>query len=181
MTTASSSPFLPRCASGVKYALNKFWILGGGACDYSAVYNDVWSSSDGLVWDRASQLAAWSPRMWPCVAIDIYSTFWLIGGFGDYSRFGLYTQNMADVWYSKDGVNWKQYKPAVGSGFPDDGVYQPRHAPTCYVRPDTNTLIIAAGKGGTNANNLLDATNGDYAIMRDDVISLQLPSQSQLP
>ena len=33
MTTTSSSPFLPRCAAGVKYALNKFWILGGGACD----------------------------------------------------------------------------------------------------------------------------------------------------
>jgi hypothetical protein len=181
MTTTSTSPFVPRCGSAVKFNLNKFWIMGGGACDYSAAYNDVWSSSDGLTWDRASKVAEWSPRLWPCSAIDIYGTFWLIGGFGDYSRFGLYTQNMADVWYSKDGINWKQYKTAVGSGFPDDGVYQPRHAPTCYVRPDTNTLIIAAGKGGTRADNLLDATNGDYAIMRDDVVSLQLPTQSQLP
>jgi hypothetical protein len=181
MTTASSAPFLPRCGAGVKHVLNKFWIMAGGACDYSATYNDVWSSSDGLVWEQENPQTAFSPRLWPCVAIDTYNTFWLIGGFGDYTRFGLYTQNMADVWYSKDGVNWKQYKPAVGSGFPDDGVYEPRHAPTCYVRPDTNTLIIAAGKGGTNADNLLDATNGDYAIMRDDVVSLQLPPQSQLP
>ena len=181
MTTASSAAFLPRCGAAVKYALNKFWIMGGGACDYSAAYNDVWSSSDGLVWARESKPAEWSPRMWPCIAVDTYGTFWLIGGFGDYSRYGLYTQNMGDVWYSIDGANWKQYKAAVGSGLPDDGVYQPRHAPTCYVRPDTNTLIVAAGKGGTRADNLLDATNGNYAIMRDDVVSLELPAQSELP
>ncbi len=181
MTATSSAPFLPRCGAAVKYALNKFWIMGGGACDYSATYNDIWSSSDGRSWDHASKLAEWSPRQWPCIAIDTYGTFWLIGGFGEYRRYGQYTQNMADVWYSTDGVDWKQYKAAAGSGLPDDGVYQPRHAPTCYVRPDTNTLIIAAGKGGTNPNNLLDATNGDYGIMRDDVVSLDLPPQSQLP
>ena len=181
MTTASSAPFLPRCGAGVTHALNKFWILGGAACDLSAVYNDIWSSSDGLVWVRESKLAEWSPRVWPCIAIDTYGTFWLIGGFSDYTRFGLYTQNLADVWYSKDGVEWKQYKSAAGSGLTDDGVYQPRHAPTCYVRPDTNTLVIAAGKGGTYPGNLLIATNGDYAIMRDDVVSLALPQQTQLP
>ena len=181
MTTSSTAPFLPRCGAAVKYAHDKFWIMGGGACDYSATYNDIWSSSDGLSWDRAPAPAAWSPRQWPCIAIDTYGTFWLIGGFAQYSRYGQYTQNMADVWYSKDGLDWKQYKAGAGSALPDDGVYLPRHAPTCYIRPDTNTLIIAAGKGGTNPYNLLDATNGDYAIMRDDVVSLDLPPQSELP
>ncbi len=181
MTTSSSAPFLPRCGAGVKYAFNKFWIVGGGACDSSASYNDLWSSIDGLNWDRESKPAEWSPRLWPCMAVDTYGTLWLIGGYGDSSRYGFYTQNMADVWYSTNGVDWKQYKAAAGSGLPDDGIYQPRHAPTCYVRPDTNTLIIAAGKGGSRADDLRDATNGDYAIMRDDVVSLELPAANQLP
>lgn len=181
MTTTSTAPFLPRCGAAVTYALNKFWIMGGGACDMSATYNDIWSSSDGHAWNRESKLAEWSPRMWPCIAVDTYGTFWLIGGYGDSHQFGLYTQNYAEVWYSIDGINWKQYKAAAGSGLVDDGTFQPRHAPTCYVRPDTNTLIVAAGKGGTNPTTLLDATNGQYAIMRDDVVSLQLPPQNQLP
>jgi hypothetical protein len=84
MTTTSTEPFLPRCGAAVTHALNKFWIIGGGACDYSAAYHDVWSSSDGLVWDRESNPAPWSPRMWPCIAVDAYGTFWLIGGLGVY-------------------------------------------------------------------------------------------------
>ena len=178
--------FTKRCGPGINIAQGKLWIVGGGACNYSATYNDLWYSSDGMNWTQvqnagAVKSAEWSPRMWPCMTTDSAGVMWLAGGYGvsnwDQTKQRIvtgYEYNLADVWYSRDGASWKQLKPTVGSGLPDDGGLEPRHSPTCYFRRDTNSLIVAAGKGGVDPFN-------DNAYVLNSVRRLKLPAANSLP
>jgi len=41
---------------------NKIWVMGGWSDDYERYYNDVWYSSDGVNWIRATASAGWLER-----------------------------------------------------------------------------------------------------------------------
>ncbi len=160
----------------------EIWIEGGGACDYTTVYNDIWSSPDGVHWTPQPTSAAWFGRMWPCVATGD-GIVWLAGGYAPTDwlstdgTFPWVCDNHADVWYSRDGIDWKQFKADIGSGLPDDGKLEPRHAPTCYfVGADATarSLIIIAGTGGTSPN----AAN---AATLNSIRRLPLPEAALLP
>lgn len=175
--------FTPRCGGIAFGLLGKIWVEGGGACDYSRVFNDVWSSPDGVNWTQNAKPAEWSGRMWPCVATDGDEIVWLAGGYAptDWNNTaGLvvrYGANHADVWYSKDGGDWKQLKADAGSGLDDDGALEPRHAPTCFVTGDTATtknLVLVAGAGGSDP----DAGN---ARVLNSARALPLPEAASLP
>jgi hypothetical protein len=175
--------FTPRCGAAVFGLLGKIWVEGGGACDYSRVFNDVWSSADGVNWTQSAKPAEWSARMWPCVATDGDDIVWLAGGYAptDWNNTnGLvvrYGANHADVWYSRDGSDWKQLKADVGSGLADDGGLEPRHASTCFVAGDTATtrdLVIIAGAGASTP----DASN---ARVLSSMRALPLPAAAWLP
>jgi hypothetical protein len=59
------APWPARAYHAAVVHAGKIWILGGG--NYVPKYesrNDVWSSSDGVHWERATAQAAWSPRIW---------------------------------------------------------------------------------------------------------------------
>jgi len=83
---------------------NKIWIIGGN--DGSGNLNDVWYSSNGASWSRATSAAGFSKRSsHASVVFDDY--LWVIGGWdGSWKN---------DVWYSADGVNW--YKATNNAGF----------------------------------------------------------------
>jgi hypothetical protein len=175
--------FTPRCGGIAFGLLGKIWVEGGGACDYSRVFNDVWSSPDGVNWTQNSKPAEWSGRMWPCVATDGDEIVWLAGGYAptDWNNTaGLvvrYSANHADVWYSKDGGDWKQLKADAGSGLDDDGALEPRHAPTCFVTGDTATtknLVLIAGAGSSDP----DDSN---ARVLNSMRALPLPAAASLP
>ena len=175
--------FTPRCGSAVFTMLGKIWIEGGGACDYSRVYHDMWSSPDGVTWTQSATPAAWSARMWPCVATSADGLVWLATGYaptdwnnttGVLVRYGA---NQADAWYSRDGSDWKQFKADIGSGLPDDGKLEPRHAPTCFVTGDAATgmnLLVVAGSGGSDPN-------GFNARVLNSIRLLSLPAAASLP
>lgn len=179
----SITGFAPRCGGVAFVQQGQMWLGGGGACDYSKVYHDLWTSSDGVHWTQQPVPAAWSGRMWPCIAIADGVT-WLAGGYAptDWNSSGgiisaRYALNHADVWYSKNGMDWRQYKADVGSKLPDDGGLEPRHAPTCYVVGDTasaRSLLIAAGTGGTDPN----AANAETL---NSIRRLALPEAGLLP
>ena len=148
--------FPPRCGAAVFVSLGKLWIEGGGACDYSHTYNDIWSSPDGVPWTQSDTPAAWSARMWPCIAAGNDGIIWLVGGYAatDWNNSGgtvtpRYNANHSDVWYSKDGITWKQYKTDYGSGLTDGNALEPRHAATCYVGAtgdgSAKSLVVVAG------------------------------------
>jgi len=181
----TSSGYAPRCAEAAFVLLGKLWVMGGGACDYSKVYNDIWSSPDGINWTRSPNPVAWAPRMWPCIAIGTDGIVWLAGGYAptDWNNAGgtikvRYGANHSDVWYSRDAVTWKQLKADLGSGLPDDGKLEPRHAPTCYITPDASgtgaSLVIIAGTGGSDPN---DAN----AETINSIRTLRLPAAAELP
>ncbi|HTL91649.1 MAG TPA: hypothetical protein VL176_04845, partial [Steroidobacteraceae bacterium] len=72
---------------------------------------------------------------------------------------------------------WKQLKADAGSGLPDDGKLEPRHAATCYVTGDTTagtSLVMMAGTGGSNPN-------GAEARVINSIRVLPLPAAASLP
>jgi hypothetical protein len=175
--------YTPRCGAAAFLLNGTMFVTGGGACDYSQVYNDVWSSPDGVNWTQSPAPARWSARMWPCIVVDGNNIAWLAGGYaptdwndtdGSISR--RYGANHADVWYSRDGSEWKQLKADAGSGLIDDGKLEPRHAPTCFVTPGgtEGQLTIIAGTGGPIPN------DGDANTL-NSIRVLPLPAAAGLP
>jgi hypothetical protein len=176
--------FTPRCASTVFVAQGQIWIEGGGACDYSKLFNDIWSTADGVNWIKSAKTVEWSARMWPCIAPGD-GVIWLAGGYAptDWTNTSgtlrpRYGANHSDVWYTKDGATWSQYKADLGSGLPDDGGLEPRHAPTCYRVPGssagTGSLVIMAGTGGADPNNA-------NAEVINSIRTVALPAVASLP
>lgn len=78
---------------------NKLYVLGGfvGPLQYR---NDIWESADGLVWNRLTSAAGFSPRV-AYNKVSFKNKLWTFGG-NDFSK--TYT----DVWASGDGVTWEQ-------------------------------------------------------------------------
>ena len=165
--------FLPmrgRCGAAAFQALDKYWVAGGGDCFYGNVLNDIWNSADGVNWSQvmsgnAPKLAEWSGRLWPCVASTGTGTIWLFGGYTTEAG----GEDFDDLWFSHDGITWKSLE--IGGNETDQ---QTRHAPTCFFRADTNTLLIVAGKGSVSADN-------DLASVSNTVLAIDLPLDSFLP
>jgi hypothetical protein len=177
--------FTPRCGAAVFVLQARIWIEGGGACDYSQIFNDVWSSADGVAWARSTNTADWTARMWPCVAPGSDGVVWLAGGYApvDWTNTGgtvtvLTGVNHSDVWYSKDGANWKQFKADYGSGLPDGSTLEPRHASTCFSvagsSANTQSLVVIGGTGGADYD-------GANARVLNSTRALTLPPAAELP
>ncbi len=83
---------------------NKIWLAGGhgsGGGPYGTYYDDIWYSTDGINWTRATASATGSPR--DMQAVVVYSDkMWMMGGYNNSE----YYKN--DIWYSSDGANWTQ-------------------------------------------------------------------------
>ena len=99
---------------------DRMWILGGGTYDTPKVptrnfYNDVWSSADGVSWQRHVENAPWEPRQYHDVAV-FDNRMWVLEGYAKANR--------NDVWYSADGVNWYEVPNTP---------WKPRHAASVFV------------------------------------------------
>jgi hypothetical protein len=98
-----NAPFTLRVASSILAFNGKIWIIGGNtkkspSDPYWALENDVWYSSDGITWNKATNHAAFSPRSnLPAAVFD--DKMWIAGGWDG-------TQVFNDVWYSRDGIIW---------------------------------------------------------------------------
>ena len=78
---------------------NKIWVLGG---DDGSNKNDVWSSSNGSDWTRATAAASWAARQGH-TSIVFDNKMWVLGGW-DRTFHGRYN----DVWFSDNGINWTE-------------------------------------------------------------------------
>jgi len=111
---------------------DRMWILGGGTYDtpkfpVRKFYNDVWSSADGVHWERHIESAPWEPRQYHEVAV-FDDRMWVMEGY--YKKSG----NRSDVWHSADGVNWYEVPNTP---------WKPRHAASVFVHD--NALWMVAG------------------------------------
>ncbi len=109
---------------------DRMWILGGGTYDTPTTptrrfYNDVWSSADGMNWERRVQFAPWEPRQYHEVAV-FDDRMWILEGWNQ--------RNRNDVWYSADGINWYELPNTP---------WKPRHAASVFVHD--NSMWIVAG------------------------------------
>ena len=115
----------------------RMWILGGGTYDTPTTptrefHNDVWSSADGVNWERHIEHAPWAPRQYHDVAV-FDDRLWVMEGY--YNKEG---GNRNDVWYSEDGETWTELP-----GTP----WAPRHAASVFVHD--NGLWMVAGNNMT--------------------------------
>jgi len=125
------APWEPRGMIGGSVVFqNRMWILGGGRYDTPdhpgrAFYNDVWSSADGVHWQRHVEHAPWKPRQYHDVAV-FDNRMWVLEGWN--------RSNRNDVWWSADGLHWHEVP-----GTP----WAPRHAASVFVHD--NALWMVAG------------------------------------
>jgi hypothetical protein len=120
----------PRAYHSAVVHEGKIWVLGGG--NYVPAYhalNDVWNSSDGVHWERATDRAGWSPRLWFSAVVH-RDRMWVLGGWSNNP-----SKNWGDVWYSRDGKEWTALRSNV--------VWKARHEHSAYVHRDK--IWVAGG------------------------------------
>jgi N-acetylneuraminic acid mutarotase len=127
----ASAPWAPRGMTGGSVVFrDRMWLLGGGTYDTPQkptrlFYNDVWSSPDGVHWDRVLEAAPWHPRQYHDVAV-FDDRMWVMEGWNQANR--------NDVWYSADGVTWHELPNTP---------WAPRHAASVFIYD--NALWMVAG------------------------------------
>ncbi len=128
---AEHAPWAPRGMIGGAVVFDdRMWLLGGGTYDTPSTpqrrfYNDVWSSPDGLNWQRHTESAPWHPRQYHDVAV-FDGRMWVLEGWNK--------KNRNDVWHSADGVTWREVPNTP---------WAPRHAASVFVHD--NALWMVAG------------------------------------
>ncbi len=101
---------------------DRMWLMGGwynGRLPGHGASNEVWSSTDGVNWEQATEQAGWSPRL-AAGAVVFKGRMWILGGTEDY-YFGDDTSLKNDVWSSADGKDWRReiaQRPLVAAGLP---------------------------------------------------------------
>jgi hypothetical protein len=133
MRVTQHAPWSPRgMIGGIACFGGRIWLLGGGTYDTPdhptrLLYNEVWSSADGVNWRRDLAQAPWIPRQYHDIAV-FDNRMWVLEGCNGKGT------NFKDVWYSEDGGNWNELS---------DTPWAPRHAAGVYVYE--NALWVVAG------------------------------------
>ena len=94
---------------------DRMWFMGGwynGRLEGHEAGNQVWSSTDGVRWDQATDSANWSPRIASALVV-FKGKMWLLGGTENY-YFGDNSSLKNDVWCSADGRTWTQATADAG-------------------------------------------------------------------
>jgi len=125
----ASAPWSPRGMIGGSVVFrDRIWVLGGGTYDTPQhpgrnFYNDVWSSADGIRWERHLEHAPWKARQYHDVAV-FDNRIWVLEGWNQ--------QNRNDVWHSADGVQWHELPSTP---------WAPRHAASVFVYQDALWMV----------------------------------------
>ena len=121
------APWSPRGQiQGAVVFAGKMWVVGGGTYnDPRKYYSDVWSSADGVSWERATSHAPWTPREYHSITV-FDGRMWVLAGYNE--------SNLGDVWSSADGTHWRELQ-----GTP----WAPRHA--AHVFPFADALWMVGG------------------------------------
>ncbi|MCO6457557.1 MAG: hypothetical protein J5I93_19830 [Pirellulaceae bacterium] len=101
----------PRDSQGELVYQDRLWIFGGWFNSYEAPPRDVWSSADGRQWQLVQREAAWKHSDLPMTLVHD-DRMWLLGGWYNGRLPGHGASNQ--VWWSKDGADWRQATAAAG-------------------------------------------------------------------
>lgn len=107
-----SAPWDARLGAASVAFAGRLWLTGGVTRYYDgtadSLRNDVWSTADGVSWQRATSHAAWIPRAYHQLVAHEGRLF-VLGG-GNYLPAYM---GRNDVWSSSDGVHWHQETDAA--------------------------------------------------------------------
>lgn len=119
------APWSKRGIENVLVHADRLWVIGGSYGNYQPFkgYRDIWCSEDGIHWTLVTDQAPWEGRRWSS-CVSYRNRIWLLGGFRAQPTW----QNFNDVWYSADGVSWKQLVT--------EDIWSPRHEISTYVYQD---------------------------------------------
>jgi len=121
---------------------DRIWLLGGGTFEnpgqpFRKIYNEVWSTADGVNWQQHNKEVPWMPREFHEVAV-FDDKMWVLEGYSFDEEKGFDHDpdggNLKDVWWSADGEEWHEVP---------DTPWAPRHAASVFVYQDA--LWIVAG------------------------------------
>lgn len=124
------APWAPRAYHAAVVHNDRIWVFGGG--NYVPKYGvetDVWSSADGVHWEKVLDQTPWSPRLW-FSSVVYRDRIWVLGGWSNNPA-----RNHGDVWYSRNGRDWKELKSKV--------IWKERHEHSTYVFQDR--IWVAGG------------------------------------
>jgi hypothetical protein len=131
LEASEAAGFPARCYHSSLVYADKLWVIGGRDTGYNPI-NDVWCSSDGATWTKATAGADFSPRQGH-TGLVYDKKIWVIGGYG----FDSY--DMAkDIWNSADGATWIQAEDSIH--------FAPRAFHSSVVFK--NRMWVIAGKTG---------------------------------
>jgi len=102
----SSANFPPRRYHTSFVFNNRMWVVGGDTDNVVGnANNDIWSSTNGITWQREAEHAAFPPRVGH--RTEVFSDgVWIFGGSSG-------TVLLNDVWKSNDGRSWSQVSAAA--------------------------------------------------------------------
>lgn len=108
-SVASGSIFAQRYKFGCVVFQGSIFVMGGYGINETTgtlvLYNDVWSSPDGVTWTQVTGNAPWVPRGgFGCVVGN--NGIFVIGGSSTAPP--ALAANLNDVWFSSDGTTWTQ-------------------------------------------------------------------------
>jgi len=102
--------FEPRGGAAAIVFKNRIFVIGGFTyenlvTDSKKVYTDIWSSLDGVEWEKHTEVADWAKNggfiYHDMIVYD--EKLWIIGGYKNYD-------NTNEVWFSEDGISWFEFE-----------------------------------------------------------------------
>jgi hypothetical protein len=136
------APWAPRgMIGGSAVFQDRIWLLGGGTFEnpqqpFRILYNEVWSSADGIEWQQHNRHVPWLNRQFHEVAV-FDDKLWVLEGWRlNYNKWpdgmGPDSGNLNDVWFSADGEEWHEVP---------DTPWPPRHAASMFVYGDALWMV----------------------------------------
>jgi hypothetical protein len=101
----TASQFTPREDFGSVVFNNAMWVIGGYSSGKSN--NDVWTSTDGVTWNKAVASAPF-PGRWGMSTLVFNNAIWLMSGASGITPNSDPTAAYGDVWTSNNGTAWNQ-------------------------------------------------------------------------
>lgn len=140
---------------------NKFYVWGGSDNTFpGTVYNDVYSSVDGVTWVRVTPAAPFSARQLVANSIIFNSLIFMVGGFAG--------STISDVW-TFNGTTWTQVSSSPGFSLASGSnlVYNSINRIWIFIPTTTTTLDIYWSSTGAG-------------IWTQSGVSLSIPHQAGL-
>lgn len=100
----ANAPWEGRHTAGWAVFAGRMWVVGGDK-NRGHYQNDVWSTADGVNWDKVTDAVPWAGRATHMVA-SFKDRLWLLGGQQLFEESGS-TVVFNDVYSSTDGRDWK--------------------------------------------------------------------------